>query len=110
MNRYLSRIFLIGCVQIVLSTAVALATDHEIVEIIRGKVEQITSTGELQIEGTQIASVTVLPELYEKMDFNDFGPTPKMLKTFSTRSKQLMPTDFIRRIITFRKLKKCAPA
>lgn len=77
MNRYLSRIFLIGCVQIVLSSGVALATDHEIVEIIRGKVEQITSAGELQIESTQIASVTVLPELYEKNGFQRLWTNPQ---------------------------------
>ncbi len=35
MTRYLHRIVLIGCVQIILSTGVALATDHKIVEIIR---------------------------------------------------------------------------
>jgi hypothetical protein len=57
-----------------LSTAVALATDHEIVEIIRGKVEQITSAGELQIESAQIASVTVLPELYEKKGIEELRP------------------------------------
>ena len=65
MNRYLSRIRLIGFFQIILSTGAALATDHEIVEIIRSKTEQITTTGSLEIQGAQIASVTVLPEIYE---------------------------------------------
>ncbi len=69
MIRCLSRIFLIGCVQVILSTGVALATNTEVVEIIRSKVEQITSKGGLQIEGTQVASITVLPELYEKNGF-----------------------------------------
>ena len=77
MNRYLVRIFLIGCVQIILSTGIALATHHEIVEIIRSKTEQITSTGSLQIEGAHIASVTVLPELYEKNDFQPLWTNPR---------------------------------
>ncbi|MGD9043595.1 MAG: L,D-transpeptidase family protein [Desulfobacterales bacterium] len=77
MNRYLSRFFLIGCVQIVLSTGVALASNHEIVEIIRGKVEQITSGEELQIESARIASVTVLPELYEKNGFQRLWTNPQ---------------------------------
>ena len=69
MIRYLSRIFLVGCVLVILSTGLALATDTEVAETIRSKVEQITSKGGLQIEGAQIASVTVLPELYEKNGF-----------------------------------------
>ena len=69
MIRYLSTILLIGCVQILLSTGVALATEHVISEIIRSKVEQIRSNGALQIDGAQIASITVLPELYEKNGF-----------------------------------------
>ena len=77
MNRYLSRFFLIGCVQIVLSTGVALASNHEIVEIIRGKVEQITSGEDLRIESAQIASVTVLPELYEKNGFQRLWTNPQ---------------------------------
>ena len=77
MIRYLWRIFLIGCVQIILSTTVTLATDQEIVEIIRGKTEQLTSTGGLQIEGAPIASVTVLPELYEKNGFQRLWTNPQ---------------------------------
>jgi len=77
MYRCLSRIFLIGCVQFFLSTGFALATDNEIVEIIRGKVEQITSGRELQIGSTQIASVTVLPELYEKNGFQRLWTNPQ---------------------------------
>jgi murein L,D-transpeptidase YcbB/YkuD len=50
MIRYLSRIFLIGCVQIILSTGIALATDHEIVEIIRSKVEQLLGTNPKNVE------------------------------------------------------------
>ncbi len=69
MIRYLSKIFLIGCVQILLSTGVALATEHLISEIIRNKVEQIRSTQALQIDDAQIASITVLPELYENNGF-----------------------------------------
>ena len=69
MTRYLHRIVLIGCVQIILSTGVALATDHKIAEIIRNKVEQIRTTETLQIDDVQIASITVLPELYENNGF-----------------------------------------
>jgi murein L,D-transpeptidase YcbB/YkuD len=65
MTRDLLRIVLIGCVQTILITGVALATDHEITEIIRNKVEQIRTTQTLKIEDEQIASITVLPELYE---------------------------------------------
>jgi murein L,D-transpeptidase YcbB/YkuD len=77
MIRYLSKILLIGCVQILLSTGVALATEHLISEIIRSKVEQIRSTGALQIDGAQIASITVLPELYEKNGFRLLWTNPQ---------------------------------
>jgi murein L,D-transpeptidase YcbB/YkuD len=69
MARYLRRIVLIGCVQTILITGYALAADHTIAEIIRNKVEQIRSTLTLQIDDTQIASITVLPELYENNGF-----------------------------------------
>ena len=69
MKSYLTRIVFIGCLQIILSTGVALATDDKIAEIIRSKVEQITSEAELQIQGAQIASATVLPEVYEENGF-----------------------------------------
>ena len=69
MNRYLSRILVTSCVQVILGMGVAQAIDQKIVEIIRSKTEQINATGDVQIEGAQIASVTVLPELYEKNGF-----------------------------------------
>ena len=69
MTRYLHRIVLIGCVQIILISGVALATDHKIGEIIRNKVEQIRTTQTLQIDDVQIASTTVLPDLYENNGF-----------------------------------------
>ena len=99
MIRYLSRIFLIGCVQIILSTGIALATDHEIVEIIRSKVEQITSKGGLQIEGAQIASVTVLPEIYEINGFQLLGTNPKnvedLINAIKTMEEEgLRPDDY----------------
>ncbi|MEE4601157.1 MAG: hypothetical protein V2J65_07730, partial [Desulfobacteraceae bacterium] len=65
MIRYLSRIVLIGCIQTILITGVVLATDHNIAETIRNKVELIRTTQTLQIDDAQIASITVLPELYE---------------------------------------------
>ena len=66
MTRYLHTIVLIGCIQTILITGYALATDHKIAEIIRGKVEKIRSAETLQIDDAQIASITVLPELYER--------------------------------------------
>ena len=77
MIRYLSKIFLIGCVQILLSTGVALATEHVVSEIIRSKVEQIRSTGALKIDDVRIASITVLPELYENNGFQRLWTNPK---------------------------------
>ena len=77
MSRYLFRIVLIGCLQIMLSTGVALGADHDIVESIRSKTEKIRSSGSLQIQGTQIASVTVLPELYEKNGFQPLWTNPQ---------------------------------
>ena len=65
MKRYLLGIVLIGCIQTILITGVALATNHKIAETIRNKVELIRTTQTLQIEDAQIASITVLPELYE---------------------------------------------
>ena len=69
MIHHLIRIVLIGCVQTILVTGYALATDHKIAEIIRNKVEQIRTTQTLQIDDVQIASITVLPELYENNGF-----------------------------------------
>jgi murein L,D-transpeptidase YcbB/YkuD len=99
MNRYLFRIFLIGCVQIVLSTSFALATDHEIVAIIKNRVEQISSGEELQIENAQIASVTVLPELYENNEFQRLWTHPQNVEDLFNAIKTidedgLRPDDY----------------
>ena len=77
MKSYLTRIVLIGCLQIILSTGVALAAEDKIVEIIRSKVEQITPKAGLEIEGAQIASATVLPEVYEENGFRRLWTNPK---------------------------------
>ena len=69
MIRYLSRIVLIGCVQTILIAGAALATEDKSTEIIKNKVEQIRATQTLQIDDVQIASITVLPELYENNGF-----------------------------------------
>ena len=69
MIRYLSRIVLIGCVQTILIAGAALATEDKSTEIIKNKVEQIRTTQTLQIDDVQIASITVLPELYENNGF-----------------------------------------
>jgi murein L,D-transpeptidase YcbB/YkuD len=99
MNRYLFRIFLIGCVQTVLSTSFALATDHEIVEIIKNRVEQISSGEELQIESAKIASVTVLPELYENSEFQRLWTNPQNVEDLFNAIKTidedgLRPDDY----------------
>jgi murein L,D-transpeptidase YcbB/YkuD len=78
---------------------VALATDHEIVENIRGKVEQITSEGGLQIESAQIASVTVLPELYENNEFQRLWTNPQNVEDLFNAIKTidedgLRPEDY----------------
>jgi murein L,D-transpeptidase YcbB/YkuD len=77
MKIYLIRIVLIGCLQIILNMGVALAADDKVVEIIKGKVEQITSNGGLQIEGSQIASATVIPELYAKNGYQRLWTNPQ---------------------------------
>mgnify|MGYP006978971298 FL=1 len=69
MIHHLIRIVLTVCAQIILSAGIAFATDHTIAEIIKIKVEQIRSTESLQIDEAQIASITVLPELYENNGF-----------------------------------------
>ena len=99
MIRYLSRIFLIGCVQIVLSTSFALAADHEIVGMIRNRVEQISSGEGLQIQSAQIASVTVLPELYENNGFQRLWINPKNIEDLFNSIKTidedgLRPEDY----------------
>ena len=77
MKIYLIRIVLIGCLQIILNMGIALAADDKVVEIIKGKVEQITSNGGLQIEGSQIASATVIPELYAKNGYQRLWTNPQ---------------------------------
>ena len=72
-----SRIFLIGCAQIILSTSAALAGDHLIAGIITSKVEQIRSAETLKIDGARIASITVLPELYENNGFQRLWTKPQ---------------------------------
>ncbi len=77
MKSYLTRIVFIGCLQIILSTGVALAAGDKIAEIIRSKVGQITSQGGLQIAGAHIASTTVLPEVYEENGFKRLWTNPQ---------------------------------
>ena len=77
MKSYLTRIVFLACLQILLSAGVALAAEDKIAEIIRSKIEQITSQAGLQIEGAQIASATVLPEVYEENGFKRLWTNPK---------------------------------
>jgi murein L,D-transpeptidase YcbB/YkuD len=77
MKSYLTRIVFLACLQIILSAGVALAAEDKIAEIIRSKIEQITSQAGLQIEGAQIASATVLPEVYEENGFKRLWTNPQ---------------------------------
>ena len=99
MNRYLVRIVLIGCILFFLSMGVAPAVDQNVVEIIRSKTEQIKATGSIQIEGAQIASVTVLPELYEKNGFQPLWTDPQNVDELFNAVKNiendgLQPNDY----------------
>ena len=68
-SRHILRFISICCVQTVMIAGYALAEDRAITETIRSKVERLRSANMLQIDGTQIASLAVLPELYENNDF-----------------------------------------
>ncbi len=62
--------FVVACVFIpLLIVNWAVAQDDPVVEIIRGKVEQLEATGELTVRGQGIASLTVLPDIYEARGF-----------------------------------------
>ncbi|MEA3546059.1 MAG: L,D-transpeptidase family protein [Thermodesulfobacteriota bacterium] len=80
-------------------TGYALAADHAITEIIRNNVEQIRSTHTLQIDEAQIASITVLPELYEENGFQRLWTNPKNVEDLFEAIKQieedgLKPDDY----------------
>ena len=77
MTRYLHKIVLIGCIQIILISGYALPADQKIAEIIRNKVEKIRSAETLQIDDAQIASINVLPELYENNGFQRLWTNPQ---------------------------------
>ena len=53
------------------------AQDDPAVEIIRSKVEQLEATGELTVRGQEIASRTVLPDIYEAHGFRPAWTDPK---------------------------------
>ncbi len=62
--------FVVACVFVpLLIVNWAVAQDDPVVEIIRGKVEQLEATGELTVRGQGIASLTVLPDIYEARGF-----------------------------------------
>ena len=67
--RYPTRL-VVSCVLLALLTVNrAEAQDDPVVEIIRSKVEQLEATGELTVRGQKIASLTVLPDIYEARGF-----------------------------------------
>ncbi len=99
MARYLRRIVLIGCIQTILITGYALASDHKVGAIIRNKVEKIRSSETLQIYDAQIASITVLPELYENNGFQRLWTNPQhvedLFNAIKTIDKDgLRPDDY----------------
>ncbi len=53
------------------------AQEDPAVEIIRSKVEQLEATGELTVRGQEIASRTVLPDIYEARGFRPAWTDPK---------------------------------
>ena len=62
--------FVVACVFVpLLIVNWAVAQDDPVVEIIRGKVEQLEATGALTVRGQGIASLTVLPDIYEARGF-----------------------------------------
>ncbi len=56
------------------------AQDDPAVEIIRSKVEQLEATGELTVRGQGIASLTVLPDIYEARGFRRAWTDPQKVE------------------------------
>jgi len=77
MKSCLTRVVLIGCLQVLLSIGVAQAADELITKIIRNKTEQIRSMQTLEIGDARIASITVLPELYANNGFQRLWTNPQ---------------------------------
>ena len=69
MTRKYFKIFLGGIMLSLWMLLTALAQNDSETEIIRNQIEQIRTAGELDIGDTTIASVIVLPELYERNNF-----------------------------------------
>ena len=55
----------------------AVAQENPAVEIIRSRVEQLEATGELAVRGQEIASLTVLPDIYEASGFRPAWSDPQ---------------------------------
>ena len=70
--------FVVACVFIpLLIVNWAVAQENPAVEIIRSKVEQLEATGELTVRGQEIASRTVLPDIYEAHGFRPAWTDPQ---------------------------------
>jgi murein L,D-transpeptidase YcbB/YkuD len=67
--RHLIRIVVASVLLCLLIVDWAVAQDDPVVEIIRSKVEHLEATGELTVRGQAIASLTVLPDIYEARCF-----------------------------------------
>jgi murein L,D-transpeptidase YcbB/YkuD len=73
-------VFIIGLFLILIAKVPSVQADITS-EIIRTKVEQITISGRLSIGDADIASVSVLPELYERCDFCLLWDNPENVAT-----------------------------
>jgi murein L,D-transpeptidase YcbB/YkuD len=70
--------FVVACVFIpLLIVNWAVAQENPAVEIIRSKVEQLEATGELTVRGQEIASRTVLPNIYAARGFRPAWTDPQ---------------------------------
>ena len=76
MISYLPRIVIICVIHFNLSIAIVLAADDHTTDNIRNKIEVIQSTQTLQIGDARIASITVLPELYENNGYQPLWTNP----------------------------------
>ncbi|MEE4606704.1 MAG: hypothetical protein V2J65_35865 [Desulfobacteraceae bacterium] len=66
--RLLHVALIIGSLLVLITEAPSVLADVT-TEIVRTRVEQLSFSGELNIGNEQIASVSVLPELYERCGF-----------------------------------------
>jgi len=98
MGRFFNVIFIIGLLLVSITKVPSVQADIT-TEIIRTQVEQITTIGELSIGEEGIASVSVLPELYERCGFcllwdNPDNVTTLMQEIANIGEDGLNPEDY----------------